>query len=101
MNEFMFEGHIDRANFGESRESEILRQFRWTDLVARLAATRDLREELSRSPEGGFDHFAALRREVDDEGKPAVNHDVLSHGKANVVRLSAAAMNAVQGDREK
>lgn len=95
----MFEGHINRANFGEPRESEVLRQFRWTDLVARLAATRDLREELERQGEGDFHAFATARRR-EEEGKPPVNHDALSDGKAAIVNRDAAATGAVHGDRE-
>ena len=96
----MFEGQFNRANFGEGRESEHLRPFRWTDLVARLAATRDLRDELTRHGEGDFRAFATVRREG-EEGKHSVNQDALSDRKAGIVSLDAAADNAVQGDREK
>ena len=96
----MFEGQIDKSGTTDPREAEVLRQFRWTDLVARLAATRELRQELSRTAEGGFDSFAALRREVGETGKSAVNHDGLNHGKGSVVKLDVAARGAVQGDRE-
>ena len=96
----MFEGQFNRAKLGEARESEHLRAFRWTDLVARLAATRDLRDELARHGEGDFRAFAHVRREG-GEGKHPVNHDALSDGKDRIVSLDATADDAVQGDREK
>ena len=95
----MFEGHINRASFGVSRESEDLRRFRWTDLVARLAATRELRDELSKHGEGDFSAFATVRREG-EEGKPSVNHEGSTYRKATALKLDATAKNAVQGDRE-
>ncbi len=97
----MFEGHINRASFGEARESEHLRPFRWTDLVARLAATRELRDELTRHGEGDFHAFATVRRESGGEGKSPINHDGLSDRKDTIVSLDATADDAVQGDREK
>lgn len=96
----MIEGQFNRASFRESSESPVLRQFRWTDLVAKIAATRDLKEEIAHI-EGGFEAFANARRENFEKGKPPVNHDVLSHGKDRIVGLGDAASDAVQGEREK
>jgi hypothetical protein len=96
----MFEGHINGAILRDARETPVLRQFRWTDLVAKLAATRDLRDELAKG-NGGFSAFADARRESAGESKPVVNHDDLSHGKAAGLSLGDAAHDAVQGDREK
>ena len=96
----MFEGHINRATFRDPRESTVLRQFRWTDLVAKLAATRDLRDELAKV-DGGFNAFGEARREGCEESKPVVNHDALSDGKTTGLSLGDAASDAVHGDREK
>lgn len=96
----MFEGHIKKAPSREAQESSVLRQFRWSDLVAKLAATRELRDELAKV-DGGFNAFREARRETEEESKPAVNHDALSDGKRQGLSLGKAAKDAVQGDREK
>ena len=96
----MFEGQINKPDVKEPLESTVLRQFRWTDLVAKLAATRELRDELAKV-DGGFNAFREARRETEEESKPAVNHDALSDGKRQGLSLGKAASDAVQGDREK
>ena len=95
----MFEGQINKPDVKEPLESTVLRQFRWTDLVAKLAATRELRDELGKV-DGGFNAFGEARREGCEESKPPVNHDDLSHGKTSGLSLGQAASDAVQGDRE-
>ena len=95
----MFEGHINRAGHPDTRESEVLRQFRWTELVARLAATRDIREEMGRSGEAAFHAFATVRR-GGETGKPVVNQSGLSDGKDSMPFRSEPAADAAQGDRE-
>lgn len=97
----MFEGHINKKTVGETRENEVLRQFRWTELVARLSATRELREELAKGENGGFGAFGNVRRENDGESKRTVNHSGLTHGKSEALGQGRAANGAVQGDREK
>lgn len=97
----MFEGHINKETFSQPRESGGLRQFRWTDLVARLSATRELREELTKGEGGGFEAFAEARRESDEESNRPVNQTDLSHGKSSGLGISRAATGAVRGDREK
>lgn len=96
----MFEGHIDRKAFERERESDILQQFRWTELVARLAATRDLQQELAKD-HGGFDAFGDVRREGEDESKRPVNQCDLAHGKSERVAGENAARDAANRDREK
>lgn len=96
----MFEGQINKKTVGETRENEVLHQFRWTELVAKLSATRELREELARSDNGGFEAFGDARRENDAESKRAVNHSGLTHGKSEALGQGRAANGAVQGDRE-
>ena len=95
----MFEGHINRAQVQDQRETPVLRQFRWTDLVAKLAATRDLRDEFERV-EAGFNAFGQARREGNEEGKLTVNQAALSDGKAAPLGLGHPANDADQGDRE-
>lgn len=97
----MFEGQINKKTVGKSRESEVLHQFRWTELVAKLSATRELREELSKGESGGFEAFGEVRREKDGESKRAVNQNGLAHGKSEALGQGRAANGAVQGDREK
>ncbi|WP_370190385.1 hypothetical protein [Qipengyuania sp.] len=96
----MYEGRFKAKSVGEPGKSPDLRQFRWTDLVAKLAASRDLRDELHKV-DGGFNAFAEARRESCQESKPTVNQAALSDGKAAGLGLGDAAGNAVQGDREK
>ena len=96
----MFEGRIKDKSCEDPRESSVLHRMRWTDLVARLAATRDLRDELG-TVDAGFNAFGEVRRESHEEGKSAVNHDILSDGKAVGLGLGNAANDAVQGDRER
>lgn len=95
----MFEGHINHKAFGDERESDVLRKFRWTDLVARLAATRELRQELSKD-HGGFEAFAEVRRECEEDGKRAGNHTGLNHGNDGDLNVNPAAKHAERGDRE-
>jgi len=95
----MLEGRSKEKSVREPCDSADLRQFRWTDLVAKLAATRDLREELERV-EAGFNAFGEVRREGNGESKPTVNQADLSHGKAGPLDLGSTANDADQGDRE-
>ena len=97
----MFEGHINKKTLEDARESTGLHQFRWTELVAKLSATRELREELARGEPGGFEAFGDVRRENGEESKRAVNQTGLAHGKDEALGRGRAATGAVQGDREK
>lgn len=96
----MYEGHFKGIEPQKPREGAELRQFRWTDLVAKLAATRDLRDEFDKV-EGGFTAFREVRRENAQESESPVNHDALSDGKSGRLSLGGAANDAAQGDREK
>ena len=96
----MFEGRTNEKPVHQQRESTDLHQFRWTDLGAKLAATRDMRDELGKV-EGGFNAFGEARRENSDESKRIVNHAALSDGKAARLSRGDAANDAVHGDREK
>ena len=96
----MFEGHIKTSQADETGESQNLRQLRWTDLVARLAATRDLREELGHSGEAGFAGFSTSLPELGEKGKHGSNQDILRHGKFTRSKPANAANDAANGDRD-
>ena len=97
----MFEGPIQAADYAGSEESPILRQLRWTDLVARLAVTRDMRTVSVETHEERLASFAAFHRQGGgDEGQQPVNRDALTHGKLSRLNPPHAANNAGDGDRE-
>lgn len=75
----------------------------WTDLVAKLAAARDLRGVLARAggDEGSsFAPRAARALALRELGKGSVNPDALADGKATEDNNEAAAHPAGHGDRE-
>jgi hypothetical protein len=96
----MYEGPIRAADFASNEESPILRQLRWTDLVARIAATRETRPIPIQSLEEPDASFAAFHRETGQEGQQLVNRDALAHGKMSRISTPEAAKNADNGDRE-
>lgn len=98
----MYEGPIQAVDYAGCEESPILRQLRWTDLVARIAATRDVRPTAPGTGAGEEPHasFTAFHREKACEGQRRVNRDALSHGKVSRILTSDAARNADNGDRE-
>ena len=111
--EVMFEGHIKHLGLDETDESSVLRHMRWTDLVARLEAARELRAKLKRSHSSSFSAFSAHLGEAPEEdegnagkdrtgenGKRGINQDVLSHGKFSRRRPVAVANDAAHGDRD-
>lgn len=94
----MYEGNFkEKPAFPSTGKN--LRAFRWTDLVAQLAATRDLRDELDRV-DGGFNAFGEVRREENQEGKRTVNQAALADGKYSRLTLGHAAGGAAHGHRE-
>ncbi len=96
----MYEGPIRAADYAASEESPILRQLRWTDLVARIAATRDLRAAPAEACEEPCASFTAFQREAGKDGQHTVNRDALTHGKLSRIFPPDAANNAGDGDRE-
>ena len=96
----MIEGQFQRADLAGGRDSADLRQFRWTDLVARLAATRDLRDEIAQS-EGGFGAFADLRREGYNKGECAINHVASNDGKSDPVNMPDNAGDAAHANERR
>ncbi len=96
----MYEGPIHAADYAGSEESPILRQLRWTDLVARIAATRETRPRIGGASDEPHASFTAFHREAGPEGQQRVNRDALTHGKLSRIMASDAANNAGDGDRE-
>ena len=96
----MYEGPIHAADFAGNEESPILRQLRWTDLVARIAATREMRPGALPATEEPQGSFAAFHRETPAEGQQRVNRDALTRGKLSRIITPDAANNAGDGDRE-
>ena len=97
----MFEGKIKKQVESDQDGCTSLQSFRWTDLVARLSATRDLREECARGECGGFEDFAHRRRHDARPAKASFNYSDLNDGKGrNLGAGSTADGQAVQGDRE-
>lgn len=100
----MYEGSILKDHLAETGDGLVLRELAWSDLLARLAATRDLRGEFSRvlsGPGGGFDHFAQLRREAGFEGKRGVNRNALADSKIDTAKGNdETAADAAECDRE-
>jgi hypothetical protein len=96
----MYEGPIHAADYAGSEESPILRQLRWTDLVARIAATRETRPRVRAAAGEPHASFTAFHREAGQEGQQRVNRDALTHGKLSRIITPDAATNAGDGDRE-
>lgn len=96
----MYEGPIKAADYAGGEESPILRQLRWTDLVARIAATRELRSCTSHHTPEAEASFAAFHREAASGGEQPVNRDALSDGKLLRLATPDAANRGENRDRE-
>jgi len=89
----MFEGKSPRSGDASppeagARENAPLRPLKWSDLVDRLAAARDLRASLGAPAQGGsdggdasFDAGSARRIAAHQKGKDGVYPDDLGNGK--------------------
>ena len=97
----MIEGQFTKKSEETAQSKDVLHKFRWTELVAKLSATRDFREEVARRECAGFESFGEARREKEGESKRSVYHDGLAHGKSEPLNKGSAANGAVHGDREK
>jgi hypothetical protein len=76
-----------------------LRPLDWGELVARLAAARDLRTLLLRSAGHPASFAAGAATLLAGGGEPGVNLDALGGGKAAAAINAAAAGEAVMGDQ--
>jgi hypothetical protein len=97
----MYEGAI-RIPAAEAGVDGGLRGFAWAELVARLAAARDLRGELGPGRPPGASSFApeAARLVRQADGEDDVNLEALAHGKARGRKSVAPASTAAGCDRE-
>ena len=100
----MFEGkppRIAEANpVGESVDSEVLRTLSWNDLVARLAAARELRGAFAGVGEAGDASFhagSAARIAAHHNGKHSINLDDSSNGKGARGTAGSAANGTPTG----
>jgi hypothetical protein len=96
----MFEGILPSP---ASAGSGALRAPAWPELVARLAAARDLRGTFARpggAPFASFAPIAASELASRDADKGSVNRDALVDGKGDGDTTKAAAQLAGHGDRE-
>lgn len=96
----MYEGPIRAIDRAGTEETPILRQLRWTDLVARIAATREQRTAGGEAADDVPGSFASFHRAQIAEGQHTVNPDALAHGKIGALSTPHAAKNAGDGDRE-
>ncbi len=96
----MYEGPIKAEEPAGGEQSPILRQLRWTDLVARLAATRGVRGSPDDAADDQYASFAAFHLGEAASPQRGVNRDVLAHGKFSRILPPDAANTAGDGDRE-
>ena len=100
----MFEGKPPRVAeadpFGEPVDSEVLRTLSWNDLVARLAAARELRASYAGAGElsdASFDAGSARRMAAHHNGKHSINLDSSSNGKGARGKAGPAANGTPTG----
>ncbi|WP_284123813.1 hypothetical protein [Parerythrobacter aestuarii] len=99
----MYENTLEIPGRTDGQETGELRAIAWPELVARLAAQRDLRSVLlSRDSDGraSFNPCAAAMLTGRGDSKPNINRDALSHGKYPWANQVDAASGAAEGDRE-
>jgi len=101
----MFESKLDiRRQDQNGATPDALNAIAWPELVARLAAQRDLRGVLlTREDNQGasFNPCAAALLAASTESKHDINRDALGDRKYPRARTVDAAGGAVEGDREK
>jgi len=100
----MFEGKLPRVDeaqpVGDPVDSDVLRTLNWNDLVARLAAARELRGPFAGVGEAGdasFDAGSAARIAAHHNGKHSINLDSSSNGKAARGKADSAANGTPTG----
>ncbi len=99
----MFEEKITPAGIERPTDGELLRAPEWADLVARLAASRELRQAMvARRMEasGNFDSFATHHGGMVKKEEDVVNPDNSIDGKGPRDMVPIAANGAVTCDRE-
>ena len=100
----MFEGKPPRVAesglFDEPVGSDVLRTLSWNDLVARLAAARELRGAFAGVGEAGDASFhagSAARIAAHHNGKQSINLDDSSNGKGTQGNAGSAANGTPTG----
>ena len=95
----MFEAAINRTLGGRDPAGG-LRALDWHELVARLAAAREVRAVIARAPgSGSFAPHSAAGLSASD-GEPGVNLDALACSKWPEAMIAGTAPGAATGDRE-
>ena len=100
----MFEGNVPIPGHDAAVTERELRAVAWPELVARLAAQRDLRRVLlarDDSASASFNPCAAALLTRGEDYKQPVNRDVSVDGKRQQAQATDAAFGATEGDREK
>lgn len=99
----MFETTLAPAAFDEAAAGDVLRTPAWSELVARLSATRDLRMALGQARHAGCGSFArfAMHEGKDLNGvADSINPNGLASSKTVAGMVAEAADDAVNADRE-
>jgi hypothetical protein len=99
----MYETQLEIPALAEAATGDALAVIAWPNLVASLAARRDLRRVLlAREPGCGasFNPMAAAMLAELAGGKRDVNRDALADGKYPSAKVAGAAGTAASGDRE-
>jgi hypothetical protein len=92
-------GEFDSAS-AEGLDGDVLRALNWHDLVARLAAARDLRASYATSGaahDASFDAGSARRIAAHHNGKHAINLEDSSNGKGAPAKAGRAAHGMPSG----
>lgn len=103
----MYEANLSSITAAQADDSGAMRAFEWDELVAKLAAARDLRGLFAAargdSPgsfAAGAAHAFAIAEKTSSPNKGSVNPDALGAGKRPGARTVAAAVEAGDCDRE-
>ena len=97
----MLDGNLLQNQFSRTGDGMTLREIAWADLVARLKAARELRGEFVHAPGndgGGFDKFAKLALQAENEGKRPVNRNALGASKVNDALADQTVVNTAERD---
>jgi hypothetical protein len=99
----MFEARHISAAPGGSRDGAAVRVPQWEELVARLAAARDLRRSLgdaTRARGGGFARFAQPHRQAVNTCEGEINQPGLADGRGGAGIVGAATAEAASAHRD-
>lgn len=99
----MYESTLEIPGRSDAHAGQELAAIAWPDLVARLAARRDLRRVLLAGEAGhaaSFNANAAALLAGQAHGKRDINRDALVDGKQPWANNAEAADSAAAGDRE-